>query len=346
MEANIVQILEEVNPSHISGIRKNILTRFAMVILSKLDFSYEYIAEIFSKTRQTVSKWANRFNLNGLAGLNDLQRSGRPKSLSCAEEKTIDDLILSKSPIENNEEQLTGKSINKIIYDKFFKVLSISYVYNLMKKLKYSYSKPRPRHQKNDVIIMLNWIRKFRREMRELKYKLDEKEILFYFQDETRYGQKTIATRIWSKTNLDNTYINQNGFLNAWIFGAINPITGDKYGLILPRLDAENMQIFLDLFAEKIADDKHVVIILDGSKAHRNGIINVSEKITLYFLPPYSPELNPIERLWQFIKKKYLSFKIYDNLDEIYERGSYSWNKITPKIVKSVCKCDYIQNLC
>ena len=83
-------------------------------------------------------------------------------------------------------------------------------------------------------------------------------------------------------------------------------------------------------------------MILDGSKAHNNNIISIPKNISFIYLPPYSPQLNPIERLWGWIKKTYLSFKTYANYDEIVDAGVDAWMKITPEIVKSVCACDYL----
>lgn len=346
MEANIVQDLQEVNDSIEKSKNKAKLIRFGMVILKKIGFSDDTTADIFKVTRQSVAKWVKRFDKSGFVGLGDLPRSGRPRLLNNNEEKIIDNHILSAVPKEFSEQQSTGRSISVDINDLFNKKISLTSVYRILTKLEYSYSSPRPIHQKNDKIVMLNWIAKFRKEMRILNFKYKNKELEFYFQDETRYGQKTIVTKIWSKIGSDPTYTNQNGFLNTWIYGAVNPLNGNHYSLILPKLDSQNMQIFLDSFAKNIPNKKHVIMILDGSKAHKNSILKINKKISLYFLPPYSPELNPIERLWQFIKKKYLSFKIYQNIDEIIEKGAWAWGKITSNIIKSICHCNYLPNLC
>lgn len=346
MDANISYILQQVNDSELISKNKSRLVRFGMILLNKLGYSNDYTAEIFKVTRQCVAKWVKRFDDFGLVGLKDHSRCGRPKVLKLAEEKIIDESILSIMPKEKIEEQLTGDSVLKIIEKQFCKNISMRSVYRLLTKLKYTYSFPRPVHQKNDKILMLNWIAKFYKNIRILKNKYNNKEFDFYFQDETRYGQKTIVTKVWSKTGSNPTYINQNGFLNAWIYGAVNPINGKNFSLVLPNLDSKNMQIFLNSFAKTLSPKRHTVVILDGSKAHNNSLLRISKKLTLYFLPPYSPELNPIERLWQFIKKKYLSFKLYRNYEEIIETGSYVCNKITSDIIKSVCRCDYLQNLC
>ncbi|BBH52421.1 hypothetical protein JCM31447_08620 [Fluviispira sanaruensis] len=90
-------------------------------------------------------------------------------------------------------------------------------------------------------------------------------------------------------------YKNDNGFLNSWIYGAINIETAKIFGLVLPTLNSENMQIFLNAFSRKIKRSEHVLMILDGSRAHNNSKLVVPKNITLHFLPPYSPQLNHIE---------------------------------------------------
>lgn len=346
MEANIIQILQEVN---IAGEDSKVLkrvSRLTMILLRKLDFSIETIANILNTSRNTVSLWCKRFACDPYAGLTDLVRTGRPKILTDDEEKGLGEFIDSSLEKMSQEVTISGNDIKLFVNEEFKKVCSLSVVYRTINNLGYSYKKPQPVHLKNDKTVMLNWINKFKRDIRKVERNLINKKVEVYFQDETRFGQKTISTKIWAKKDSKVTYLNQNGFLNAWIYGAINPLNGDSHALILPRLDSENMQIFIDSFLEKIPDNKHIIMVLDGSRAHKNGILRISENLTLYFLPPYSPELNPIERLWLFIKKKYLSFKLYDNLNEINEKGAWAWNKISSEMIKSICKCDYLSNLC
>ena len=69
------------------------------------------------------------------------------------------------------------------------------------------------------------------------------------------------------------------------------------------------MQIFLDQFSKTIDKKSQILMILDGSRAHLNNKLIIPKNLTQHFLPPYTPQLNPIERLWSFIKRNYLSFK-------------------------------------
>lgn len=81
-----------------------------------------------------------------------------------------------------------------------------------------------------------------------------------------------------------------------------------------------------------------MILIVDGASWHSAEDLNIPSNITFYFLPPYSPELNPIERLWNYLKSNYLARKIFEGLDDIFNIGSQVWNLLTADIIKSVCK--------
>lgn len=105
---------------------------------------------------------------------------------------------------------------------------------------------------------------------------------------------------------------------------------------MLPTLDIDNMQIFLNSFSNRIKINEHILMVLDGSRAHNNNKIVIPKNITLHFLPPYSPQLNHIERLWSYLKRNHLSFRLYDKIEDIIQAGSDAWNKLTDRIVKSI----------
>ncbi|BBH52050.1 hypothetical protein JCM31447_04870 [Fluviispira sanaruensis] len=74
-------------------------------------------------------------------------------------------------------------------------------------------------------------------------------------------------------------------------------------------------------------------MILDGSRAHNNCKIVVPKNITLHFLPPYSPQLNHIERLWSYLKRNYLSFRLYEKIEDIIQTLIDNFNKIMFKFI-------------
>ncbi len=104
----------------------------------------------------------------------------------------------------------------------------------------------------------------------------------------------------------------------------------------MPTLNSENLQIFLNDFSKKIKRSEHVLMILDGSRAHNNSKIVVPKNITLHFLPPYIPQLNHIERLRSYLKRNHLSFRLNEKIEDIIQAGSDAWNKLTDEIIKSI----------
>jgi transposase len=86
--------------------------------------------------------------------------------------------------------------------------------------------------------------------------------------------------------------------------------------MILPYLNAEMMQVFLDGFADSLVRGKRIVLVLDGATAHRAKALRVPDRITLVGLPAYSPELNPSERLWPLVKEP-VANSTQDSLNEL-----------------------------
>ena len=88
------------------------------------------------------------------------------------------------------------------------------------------------------------------------------------------------------------------------------------------------MQAFLDAFAETIADDEHVALVLDGAGWHNGKSLRVQSNITLVPLPPYSPELNPVERVWLYLKERFLSLRLLNDYKAIVTAASRAWKRL------------------
>jgi transposase len=97
------------------------------------------------------------------------------------------------------------------------------------------------------------------------------------------------------------------------------------------------MGLFIKKFEETIPENKHYILVLDNAKWHGTPDI-YGKKITLRFLPPYSPELNPIERLWLYIKDRFLSLTYFKDDQDLLEKGQKAWRALSKKEIISVCK--------
>ena len=86
------------------------------------------------------------------------------------------------------------------------------------------------------------------------------------------------------------------------------------------------MQVYLDKFAETIGPEEHVLLVLDQAGWHGAKTLSVPQNITLEPLPPRAPELNPVERVWLFLKQKFLSHRLLDDYDAILDAAAAAWN--------------------
>lgn len=160
-----------------------------------------------------------------------------------------------------------------------------------------------------------------------------------YFQDETRIGQQGSLTRLWAEKGTRPRVVRQQQFISANIFGAVCPQCNKGFALILPEKNTLTMQVFIDEFAKTIPFGKHAVMVADKAGWHTTKKLNKPENITFVFLPSYSPELNSIEQVWQFLKQKWLSNRCFKNYDDIEEASVFAWNAFTAieDAIKKLC---------
>ncbi len=128
-----------------------------------------------------------------------------------------------------------------------------------------------------------------------------------------------------------------------YVFGAVNPQTGDSVGMVAPTVNTYCMNIHLRWISEHVGPDVHVVLVVDNAGWHTSNGVEVPQNITLLPLPPYSPELNPIERLWAWLKSHQLSNRLYDDQDALHQAGVDAWNTLTSDRIRSVCRTEWVE---
>jgi hypothetical protein len=130
-------------------------------------------------------------------------------------------------------------------------------------------------------------------------------------------------------------------FTFAYIFAAVEPGTDSAFALVMPRADTETMQEFLDRFSATIAADEHVAMMLDRAGWHEANDLSAPANITLVPLPSYSPELNPVERLWLHLKERFLSHRLLDDYEAIVDAACTAWNHLLAEAGRITSLCAY-----
>ena len=124
----------------------------------------------------------------------------------------------------------------------------------------------------------------------------------------------------------------------------MEPGTNNAFALVLPHANTAAMQEFLDRFAATLGEDEHVAMILDQAGWHGSNSLSVPANITLIPLPAYSPELNPVERVWLYLKERFLSHRLLDDYDAIVDAACKAWNRLLAEAgrIKSLCSYPWI----
>ena len=130
------------------------------------------------------------------------------------------------------------------------------------------------------------------------------KPVELWWQDEARVGQQGSLTYIWADKGSRPRAPRDQRYDWAYLFGAVCPARGIGAALVLAFVNAEAMNLHLAEISTQVSPGAHAVITLDGAGWHQaGGRLVVPENISLLALPPYSPEPNPVENVWQFLRQ-------------------------------------------
>jgi transposase len=130
----------------------------------------------------------------------------------------------------------------------------------------------------------------------------------------------------------------------TYLWGVVNPATGEHFGLVLPEVNTQMATLFFREFSAWLGPGRHAVVVLDGAGWHGERCVLAAPNVTLLFLPPYSPQLNPIERLWRWIQERFLANRIFETIEALEERLCQAWRQITPALIKTLCRFDWTED--
>ena len=156
-----------------------------------------------------------------------------------------------------------------------------------------------------------------------------------YFQDESRFGLFTRNGKSLTLKGVKPICPFIQDFKNTYLFGAFSPIDGDSLLLEMPYCNTECFEVFLEeLSKQKPPEFK--ILFLDNGAFHKAKRLIIPNNIALCFIPPYSPELNPAEKVWGFIKKK-ITNKAFKTLTEL--------QNFVDNIIKKYINCERIMSI-
>ena len=164
-----------------------------------------------------------------------------------------------------------------------------------------------------------------------------------WFQDEARIGQKNGLVRQWARRGTRPRQPADQRYQSAYLFGAICPARGVGAALAMPFANTQAMQAHLDEIGRTVARGAHAVLLLDRAGWHTTEKLTIPNNLTLILLPSRSPELNPVENIWQFLRANWLSNRVFQTYDAIIAAACEAWNKLTalPETITSIGMRDW-----
>ena len=164
------------------------------------------------------------------------------------------------------------------------------------------------------------------------------KPLEIWFQDEARVGQQGTLTRVWARRGTRPRAKRDTRYQWSYLFGAVCPGRAVVAGLVLPCANTEAMNLHLVEIARTVAPGAHAVLVLDGAGWHGAGALTVPDNISLLTLPPYAPELNPVENVWAYLRANKLAITVFDSYDDIVGACCKAWNFLAndPKAIASI----------
>lgn len=165
------------------------------------------------------------------------------------------------------------------------------------------------------------------------------------FQDEARFGRISRSRYCWAKFPLRPTVKAMLTPQSVYAYGAASIPQGNLDSLVLPHVNSGCMAIFLAEIAKRYPND-NIVMVLDGAGWHKSKSMPIPDNIRLLSLPPSSPELNPVEHLWDELREKHFHNRAFDCLDALENQLVDALRALehNDERVKSICNRDWIVN--
>lgn len=158
--------------------------------------------------------------------------------------------------------------------------------------------------------------------------------------DEARVGQQGTLTRVWAPRGTRPRAVRDHRRTSVHLFGAVCPERGVGAAVVLPLVNVEAMNVHLAEISRQVTEGAPAVLVLDQAGWHTSPKLQVPQNINLLPLPPYAPELNPVEQVWAYLRANSLSHRVWNSYDAIVDACCDAWNTLmsTPERLASITR--------
>lgn len=171
------------------------------------------------------------------------------------------------------------------------------------------------------------------------------KRLKILFEDEAVFGLFTDVYKVWCRVGRRPIVKKQQSRQYINVFGAVCPATGQTQAMSSPVVNTEAMNVFLKIISEA-NEGYEVVVFMDRAGWHTANALDVPENVHIEYLPPYSPQLNPAEHIWEYLRMYWTGNRYYNILDDLVQTIGNGFEQLfkNPSIVKSLCNFSWIKD--
>lgn len=305
-----------------------LLAKKLAAIIAAKKHGITLVSKIYSISRTTLTEWIKHVRSGAFEKLKAPPQRKRKNKIDSNQGNEIKEWI-------TQDPQLTLEAIKVKLQAKYGLMVSRSTVQRALKKMKYSYITPRGKHVKQDP----KKVEEFKKNIASDLKKIEHTRVFFF--DESRFGTHSKIGHGWFQTGSRPRVKMKLGFENFYLYSSVDINDGSNFSLILPNVNTDNMNMFLSKMSEEYSNDI-AILIMDGAGWHKSKDLKLPHNIRIIHLPSYAPELNPVERLWLYIKSNVLRNKLYETLDDLQLTLCNFIKALSNDVVKQICQTQYV----
>jgi transposase len=297
--------------------------------------TYEDVLAVAAVTPRTLSRWIKRFNTYGIDGLtHDAERPGRPTKIPLDKQEAFKDLL--KNPYQLGRDFWTARALHGHLSEQWKIQLGYSTVCLAMHQAGFDLKSPRPwpgLRQDPDQRALF---------VQEIDALLADPNVDVFFGDETGIEGDPKPRRRWAQKGVVTTVPYTGDHVRENVIGAVLPKTGELLCHVVPYVDSEWFGLFIKELADRTRKrhetGRRIVLVLDNASWHKVKSLPW-QHLEVKYLPPYSPDYNPIEHLWLTLKSRWFNNRHCNTHEALAQRVDEALRSFLaePHTVRSIC---------
>ena len=240
--------------------------------------------------------------------------------------------------------ELRGTDIRRILEHEFAARYTQGGVYKLLHRLGLNDLMPRPQHPETHPEAQEFFKEIVVEQIAAIAEQHPAEQVQVWHHDEARFGQQGTLTRVWARRGSRPRRLRQNGRESLYVLTAACAASGAAFGLVMPELNTAVVNLFLEEFSRQLAPGVHAALLWDNAPYHTSRGLVVPANVSLIGLLPYSPELNPVENLWHYLRAHHWSNRVYPDYVALRDAATEAWRKVCldPGKIRSICAAPYL----